>query len=57
MSEQLDREGCFLAGLTLVILILVMYMVIDMYVDNRDEHHMRDLQRRVGELEQRVNRQ
>lgn len=52
MSEQLDKEGCFLTALTMAVVVLVMYAMIDLYVDRQSEHELRDLQRRVGQLEQ-----
>ena len=52
MSEdEFDRQGCFLGMLTLLAVLFAFYVVIDMYAGWRDMHHIRDLQRRVGQLE------
>ena len=48
-----DKEAHWLAALTMAVVILVFFMLIDMYAGWRDMHHIRDLQRRVGELEQK----
>lgn len=53
MSEPRNKDGCFISALSIIVAILVIYIVIDMYADTRDMGHIRDLQRRVGELEQR----
>jgi hypothetical protein len=50
MSER-DRRGCWLTMLGLAVLVLVVYMVVDNYCDRNAEHEIRDLQRRVGQLE------
>lgn len=52
MSEQLDKEGCFLTAISMAIALLIFYVAIDMYAGWRDMHHIRDLQRRIAELEQ-----
>lgn len=52
MSEgELDRKGCFITILAMLAVFLMFYVVIDMYADQRDMHHIRDLQQRVGQLE------
>lgn len=59
MSEQDDRwykAGCWLGALTMAIVILSIYVVIDCYADRVEEDRLRDLQRRVVELEQQVKR-
>lgn len=51
MSEQLDKEGCFLTALSMAVVFLFMYIAIDMWADRQDQNYIRDLQRRVGQLE------
>lgn len=46
----------WLGALTMAIVILSIYMVIDCYADRVEEDRLRDLQRRVVELEQQVKR-
>lgn len=52
MSEPPDKEGCLFTVLCMVVIILVIYVAIDVWADKREEYYMRDLQRRVAELEQ-----
>lgn len=44
-----ERERGIL--LTIAIVVLTVYIVIDCICDRQDEWHMRDIQRRVGQLD------
>lgn len=46
-------EGCVQTILVAVVVILVVLTLLDLYTDNRDMNHIRDLQRRVGAIESR----
>lgn len=51
MSERYSIEGCVQAILVAVVAVLVILTLLDLYTDNRDMNHIRDLQRRVGRIE------
>lgn len=53
MSERKQVSGILL---TLAVIVLMAYVLIDSICDRQDEWHMRDLQRRVGQLEEQVRR-
>lgn len=51
--SRYSTEGCVQAILVAVVAILVVLTLLDLYTDNRDMNHIRDLQRRVGAIESR----
>lgn len=48
-----DSKFNWLVALVVTIVMLLFYVGIDLWAGHRDMHHIRDLQRRVGELEQK----
>lgn len=52
MPDSVDKEGCLWTALAMVVVLLFFYVMIDVYAGWRDMHHIHDLQRRIGELEQ-----
>lgn len=55
MSDNSDfnYEGCVQVVIALAVAVLVILTLLDLYTDNRDMNHIRDLQRRVGAIESR----
>lgn len=53
MSERDDSNvrGCMLV---VMVIILAIYVIIDCTYDNKEQASIRDLQRRVGQLESKV---
>lgn len=55
MSEQLDKEGCWLLILSMAVAILLIDMGLDLYAGKRDSNYIKNLQQRVAILEQQIN--